>query len=334
MLKRILVPLDGSERAERGLAVAARLAQGSGSELLIVRVVSVPNLRFAPYGEPAQIALALIATAHEEADDYLKRVSKSPEVEDISVVTRAVEGHVTADILDMARDEQCDLIVICTHGHTGFRRWRLGRVATHVARHAPVPVLIIPAHDAQPPASAADTDIRILVTLDSSELAEAAIPPALDLVHALAAPERVTVHLLQVVDFFTALMADANHNKTATSPAIGAEEHALEVARAYLKGLADRIQRENPGMTVTSTAILAADVAEMIGEIAEEGQPRYDYLAMATHGRGGLQRWALGSITERVLQSTQLPLLIARSPVAIAHDNEIADAAADAELHG
>ncbi len=87
-------------------------------------------------------------------------------------------------------------------------------------------------------------------------------------------------------------------------------------------------------MTVTSTATLAADVAEMIGEIAEEGQPRYDYLAMATHGRGGLQRWALGSITERVLQSTQLPLLIARSPVAIAHDNEVADAAADAKLRG
>lgn len=333
MLKRILVPLDGSARAERGLALAARLARGSGSGLLIVRVVSVPNIRFAPYGEPAQIALALIATAREAAADYLQRVSNSPLVEGVSVETRTIEGHVTADILDTARDEQCDLIVICTHGHAGFGRWRLGRVATHVARHAPVPVLIVPAHDAQTSASVTDTDIRILATLDGSELAEAAIPPALDLAHALAAPERVTVHLLQVVDFFTTAMANADVDQTAPSPARGAEEHALDVARTYLKGLADRIQRENPGMTMTSAATLAADVARTIGEIAE-GQPRYDFVTMATHGRGGLQRWALGSITERVLQSTQLPLLIARSPVAIAHDNEVADAAADAALHG
>ena len=71
MLQRILVPLDGSERAERGLTMAARLARGSGGARIIARIVNTPPFPLAPYGEPAQIALALIDTAREEADDLL-----------------------------------------------------------------------------------------------------------------------------------------------------------------------------------------------------------------------------------------------------------------------
>jgi nucleotide-binding universal stress UspA family protein len=332
MLKRILVPLDGSERAERGLTVAARIARGSGSELLLVRIVSIPYIRFAPYGEPAQIALAMIATANEEATEYVKKVRESPVVAGLTVQTRAVEGHVTADILDIARDEQCDLIVICSHGYSGFNRWRLGRVAGHIARHSPVPVLIVPARNELPPLSSPDSAIRILVTLDGSELAEAAIVPALDLVRALATPEHITVHLLEVVDFFAAMMADADRDKTANPGEIGAEEQALEAARTYLNTVSQRIQQENPGVTVTSAVTIASDVAKTICDVAE-GQTPYDFVAMATHGRGGLQRWAVGSITERVLHSSQLPLLIARSPVAVEHDRQEMEVADEAELH-
>lgn len=332
MLKRIMVPLDGSERAERGLAVAARIARGSGSELLLVRIVSVPYVRFAPYGEPAQIALAMIATAREEATEYVKKVCASPVVAGLSVQTKAVEGHVTADILDIAREEKCDLIVICSHGYSGFNRWRLGRVAGHVARHSTVPVLIVPARNALQPFSGVDSAIRILVTLDGSELAEAALSPALDLVHALAAPEHITVHLLEVVDFFAAMMADADRDKSVASGEIGAEEQALDAARTYLNAVSQRIQQDSPGVAVTTTATIASDVAKTICDFAE-GQTPYDFIAMSTHGRGGLQRWAVGSITERVLHTTQLPLLIARSPLAVEHDKQVAEATAEAELH-
>ena len=336
MLKKILVPLDGSERAERGLAMAARIARGAGSSLLLARIVSVPPIRFASYGEPAQIALALIANARDEAEEYLKKVSVSPLVEGIAIEARVIEGHVSADILDTARNEHCDLIVICTHGHTGFQRWRLGRVADQVARHAPVPVLVVPARDAHPEPASADTGLRLLVTLDGSELAEASLRPALDLATALEAPAQTSIHLLEVVDFFAAMTADADRapesDSEVTGPEIGAEERALEVARAYLGDVAHRIRQEHPNTPVTFAAALSGDIAKTIGEIAE-GQPPCDIIAMATHGRGGLQRWTMGSITERVLHTTHLPLLIARSPVAIAHDQQVADAAADAELH-
>lgn len=332
MLKRIMVPLDGSARAERGLTLAARLARGAGSEVLLVRIVNKPPVRFVPYGEPAQIALAMIATAREEANAYLNRLVASPVVEGLSVETRAVEGHVTSDVLDIARDENCDLIVICTHGYTGFNHWRLGRVAAQVARHAPVPVLIVPARDGQQNATETGAGVRVLVTLDGSELSEAAITPALDVALAMALPDRVAVHFLEVVDFFTAMMADENHNTPSHNDGLGPEEQALQLARGYLATVVERIGIEHPGVTVTADATLATDAAKIICDIAE-GRPAYDFVAMATHGRGGLQRWALGSVTERVLHAVHLPLLIARSPVAIEHDRQLAEAQAEAELH-
>jgi nucleotide-binding universal stress UspA family protein len=294
--------------------------------------VRVPGLLFAPYGEPAQIALALIANADAEASEYLKNVTRSPLLEGIAVETRVLEGHVTAEILDIARDEECNLIVLCAHGHSKLSRWPLGRVAAHVARHAPVPVLIVPTHGTFLPAHEADTDIRVLVTLDGSELAEAAIPPALDIMHALAASERITIHLLQVVDFFSALMTDMAQDERAASRMVGAEEHALDAARNYLQRISRRIQQENPGVTVTSTATVASDVAKTIEENATR-QPHYDFIAMATHGRGGLQRWALGSVAERVLQSTALPLLIARTASAVEHDHEATEQTVEARLY-
>lgn len=332
MLKRIMVPLDGSERAERGLAMAARLARATGSELLLVRVVSIPPIRFVPYGEPAQIALALIANAREAADEYLKRIEKSPLVEGITVEARAIEGHVTGDLLEAARIEHCDLIVLTTHGYSGFNHMRLGRVAQHVARHSVVPVLVLPVRDDSPAHPGSTDDIRMLVTLDGSSLAEAAVAPALELGQALAAPERISVHLLQVVDFFTAMMSDAERGQNAPPPEIGAEERALELARLYLTEYAERIRRENPHMKVTSSAVLAGDAAKMICDIAGT-PPGYDFVAMATHGRGGLQRWAMGSTTERVLHAIHLPLLIVRSPVDIEHDLAASEAAELEELH-
>ena len=333
MLKRILVPLDGSDRAERAMSVAARLARGSGSSILALRVVGLPPFRLAPYGEPAQIALAVIGVARDEANAYVKHLALRPEFKDIPIETRVTEGHSSEEILDIARDEQCDMIVICTHGYSGLNRWRLGRVASHVARHAPVPVFVVPAHDERGSNRVAGEHARLLITLDGSDLAEAAIAPGLDIVRALAAPEHITVHLLEVVDFFVAMMADTTHQDASSPPpAIGAEEQALRAARDYLETVAQRIHKEYPDVAVSTTAMLASDVADTIITVAEEGSS-YDFIAMATHGRGGLQRWALGSIAERVLHETHLPLIIARSSDAIAHDLQAAEAEAEAELH-
>jgi nucleotide-binding universal stress UspA family protein len=191
----------------------------------------------------------------------------------------------------------------------------------------------VPAHAAVAIGVEAETaPIRVLVPLDGSELAEAAAQPAVDLARALAAPERVTIHLVQIVDPITAVIADTASDGPLPQPEIGPEEKALDVARSYLGVIASNIRRENPEMTVTLAAVIAQDVATAICEIAEE-EPRADVLAMATHGRGGMARWAMGSISERVLHATHVPLLVVRSPGAIAADREAVEADEEAKLH-
>jgi nucleotide-binding universal stress UspA family protein len=99
-------------------------------------------------------------------------------------------------------------------------------------------------------------------------------------------------------------------------------EEEKQKAEAYLKSVKDRLHETIPGapnLTITSSVLVETDVAETILTVAEQPEqlergdvPTCDLIAMATHGRGGLPRWLLGSVTERVMHATKLPLLVVR----------------------
>src|SRR5947199_2220997 len=115
MFKRILVPLDGSERAERALPIAARLARASGSSIFLVRVVST-----APTHLPsAPTKPALIQGVGEAdrtlAESYLAGVAQSDFLTGLSVQTHVPVGLVPPSILSIATDKQVDIIVMCSH---------------------------------------------------------------------------------------------------------------------------------------------------------------------------------------------------------------------------
>jgi len=145
------------------------------------------------------------------------------------------------------------------------------------------------------------------VPLDGSQLAETALRPAAHLIAALSAPAQGALHLVQVVN---------------ASPAAGEEgtasEHpevALHHARTYLETVAKHVQatQKKLKLSITCTAVLGEDVAEALLCLAgPEGQGSCDVIAISTHGRGGLQRWVMGSVTERLLNTTELPMLIVR----------------------
>jgi nucleotide-binding universal stress UspA family protein len=98
-------------------------------------------------------------------------------------------------------------------------------------------------------------------------------------------------------------------------------------AGAYLRGIEQRLREgelASSQLSITSSVVINTDIAETLIQMAENGEytdkvgesSGYDVIAMGTHGRGGLQRWVMGSITERVLEATKLPLLIVRPPKA------------------
>lgn len=317
MFNRILVPLDGSARAERALVVAARIARASAASsatrMVLVRAVAIP----ATYGvmsEGETLRWRIVGDETTVAQAYLSDIARSAELADLSIDSVVKIGAAAGVILDAAEDHAADLVVMTSHGRTGLGRWVLGSVAEHVVHHARPPVLVLRglADDALSSGSAsADHPLRILVPLDGSPLAEAALAPARALVLSLvAAPESAAIHLTLVVAPYIA------------APANMPDALMMNGAEAYLQHVAQRMLSEGAdgGPAVTWSVVAIGDIAHGIlaethaGEHTEGATAfgRCDAIAMATHGYGGLARWTLGSVTERVLHATHLPILIVR----------------------
>jgi nucleotide-binding universal stress UspA family protein len=317
MFKRILVPLDGSERAERALPVAARLARASQGTVILGRAAQVqPAMTITPYFEmPADWQQEALKAEEAGATEYLTRVANSAELKGVSVATVVRTGAAAWEMLAAAQEQAADVIVMCSHGHTGFKRWVLGSVAQHIARHAQTPVLILREQGAALTRTqfASDTEMRVLVALDGSERAEAVLAPALALAQDLSLKGHGALHLLSVINPYEAVDKELPREST------------VNAAQSYLGSVADRLGNKygsSTAPTVTWTVAADFDAASAIIHTAESDTAGgngtgisggYDVIAMATHGRTGVALWALGSVTERVVQGTQLPMLIVRS---------------------
>jgi nucleotide-binding universal stress UspA family protein len=309
MFERILVPLDGSLRAERALAVAAHLARADSATVILARVIELPT-PFGPGAAPLADVEALMADEREAAMRYLEDVARRPEMDGVTtqreVSTAAAAAPALLEIIQTAR---ADLVVICSHGRTGFTRWRLGSVAQKIARHASVPTLVLRSDEPNligaSPAEA--PSIRALVPLDGSPEAETALEPAAQLIAALATPDRGALRLLHVVQ-----LEDAPH---ASDSEKDSEKTMRLEAERYLRAVAGRFQQAPLArlpLDVTWSVVFDADVAAAILDQRASADHEYDMIAMASRGRSGWQLWMMGSIAERVLQTSDLPLLIVR----------------------
>ena len=320
MFKRILVPLDGSKRAERSLPVAMRLARACGGSITLLRVVSAA-VDFWPSvaGNPA-LAQEVVDSELAAAVAYLAAIKDSPEFNGITTETIAVFGQAASTILEVTHSQKVDLIVLCSHGYTGMKRWVMGSVAEKVAYHAPVPVLVLREAGAVPADLHPDPSrpLRALVPLDGSSLAKAVLEPVAHLVASLAAPSQGMLHLVRVVKPPTAGNVQQD---------LQVSEEYLHKARTYLRTTVEHLREglvapavAELKLPVTWSVAVDEDVTGAIVRVAENGEDAEgagifggcDLIAIATHGRGGVQRWAMGSITQRVLVATTLPLLIVR----------------------
>src|SRR6266849_1673193 len=329
MFQRMLLPLDGSKRAERAIPIAARIARASGGSLILLRVVGT-QIEFGTYiTEPSVLIQEALELDLTRAIDYLARIKRSNDLAGIEATVEVRSGGAAQTILDVAQMRHVDLIVMCSHGETGFRRWVLGSVAQQVTRHSPLPVLVLRDGGPVPTGSFPDPThplraVMGLVALDGSVGAEAAHEPAAKLIAALAAPARGILRLTRVVNLPTNERERGSH--VGIDPLM--KEEMLCAAKTYLSDVADRL-RSGPvvelKLTIVCSVATGKDAASALLSVAETGKDAEgaamlgscDLMAMATHGRGGLQRLALGSVTEHVLGATKRPLLVvhARPPV-------------------
>lgn len=157
--RRLLLALDGSQRAEAAVAPAAQLARFFSCHVLLASVVRRPEVvRRRPLTpEEADLKDKLTSLNQLETDSYLQQLASSLSLEGIQVETRPLLGASPTEALeDLGRKEQVDLVVLSAHGSTGTAKWPYGSVATNFIAYGTTPLLIIqdlPAGNLQPTAA-------------------------------------------------------------------------------------------------------------------------------------------------------------------------------------
>ena len=310
MFKRILVPLDGSARAEQAIPVAARIARALGGSVILLRVATAP-VDTGKYSAASGYVEEAVDVDFSEATSYLENIAGSGELAGITTEVKTFIGAAAPTILSASQSFHANVIVMCSHGFTGFKRWTLGSVADKVTRHSPIPVFVL--REGGPgPAKADHQPVRALVAVDGSSLSETVVEPAAYLAAALAeaTSQQGALHFLRVVD----LPTSGGKFKSDAHIDTGLKEQVKHEDEEYLATLEHRLGENGDlahlDLAITSSVEADPDIAEAIVKKSE--QDAFDFIAIATHGRGGVQKWAMGSVAGRVLHATTLPLLIMR----------------------
>ena len=141
MYKKILVPLDGSELAKRGLKEGEKLAKFFEAEIVLFQVVPFMPI----YGSPELVTPLIVDEKQKEAvDKYLATLAEELKKRGFRVTWMVKTGQqVAAEIIDFAKEVGADLIVMSTHGRSGITRWVLGSTAHKVIIRAETPILLV-----------------------------------------------------------------------------------------------------------------------------------------------------------------------------------------------
>jgi nucleotide-binding universal stress UspA family protein len=318
-MKTILVPLDGSALSEQILPYARLLALSLSARLHLLHIVSegekeqalaheavlsfegggpLPNHRI----REQRVFDALCANARSALD----ALAAPLRAEGFDVIVEMRSGAPAEQIVAVAEEAHSTLIAMATHGYGGLRRWALGSVADKVAHATSIPLLLVRS-TAQPRTAHLR---RILVPLDGSALSRQALPLATE----LAMCARAELLLVRGIP-------------TLVEPYIGggglpagAQETLREQASRELSAVARSL---HPYQVPVRIATAEGSAAEVILKAAVQRQA--DLIVMATHGRSGISRWALGSVADKLLHAASTPLLLVRARNEAEHPAEPRD---------
>jgi nucleotide-binding universal stress UspA family protein len=295
MFQHILVPLDGSTLAEAALSATQFLARLGSERITLLHVIE--------QDAPATVHGERHLTRPGEAHSYLEEIGRRLFPDDTRVachVHSAATSDVARGIVAHQQELACDLIVLCTHGHSGLKRLLIGSIAQQVVSSGSAPVLLIrPTGEKGPAMFVCHT---LLVPVDGNPVHERGLNLALELARATGA----RLHLVTVVPTLGTLagrQATMGRFMPGTTRAMLdlAEEHL----RAYLQQQVERIQAQG---LAASAAIRHGDSAAAIATAAHDADA--GLIVLATHGKAGAEAFWAHSVGARVQAQTQRPLLL------------------------
>lgn len=302
--RSILVPLDGSRLSEQALPLALAIAERAKAKLRLVLVHRLPAIPLSAEGRRVYVSLELAARKSEKA--YLKTFTDQirNQSTSLAITSTTLTGPVAGTLSEYIHESKTDLVVMTSRGQGGLRRLWLGSVADAMIRGSPVPILLVRPEENPSPRPVLENLRQILIPLDGSALAEAIIDPAKALA-SLAGAELMLVEVIQP-------LASPLESLSAAPSRFDVELTTLRRKEAdnYLGNLTEECLKA--GVKTTYSAPLGTNVAHTILELAES--PLVGMMALATHGRGGVKRLALGSVADKVVRAAPRPILVYRPP--------------------
>ncbi|MBI3272904.1 MAG: universal stress protein [Planctomycetes bacterium] len=285
MLKKILVPLDGSALADRILPQVRRLLLREDAEVFLLRVLA--DIARGPDDARGR-------TAVKDATDCLRAHWQRLSDQGARVRFDLMQGDPAEQILRFAETYHPDLLAMCTHGLTGEGRWPHGSVASRVLHHSTHPLLLCTpqSRHGEPKVEAAPFG-KILVPLDGSDFS-ARILPVVEPLARLYESELVLVHAVTLPSLDAACTP---------GPHPDLDGIMQEVLRPYLEHLASAGLRARARLSKLGPARAILDAAR---------EENADLIAMTTHGRAGISRWMFGSVAQKVLSHCGCPVLVVR----------------------
>lgn len=297
MYRNLLVPLDGSAFSDRAMSVAAEIARRSGAVVHLAAVVD-PSV-YVPF-VTGEIALPVFDAALTEAacqrdqqllDGHVTALS----AQGVTAVAHVLEGLVVESLAECAVNLQADLVVMTTHGRSGFSRLRMGSVASAFLSRASAPVLLVRGGDDEP---ASVPSGMLLCAVDGSPRSETIVSHAARFARLLNMPMGLMAvsvpRPMPMSPFGTELLAD---------PA------ALDAEAGVLADYLASLLPQCPAGTTTS---VLTDLTVVSTILEEAERVHAGAIALSTHGRSGFGRLMLGSVADALIRRSTLPLLVYR----------------------
>jgi nucleotide-binding universal stress UspA family protein len=305
MYRSLLVPLDGSAHSARALPLASALAKRMGATVHVV-TVNDPSA-YIPF-IPGEVGIPvynqeLVAARRAQDQETLNAAVATLQSAGVPVRESLLEGTVVEALQEYVEAEGMELVVMTTHGRSGFTRLRLGSVATAYLTRSTTPVLLVRSGSEEegdaPPLELPRGEI--LCPLDGSPFAESMLPHLRLFADALG----LRLHLLAISVPHALPMAPFG------AETLLADDSALRAEEAGRLEYLQRMQAQCPPGTVV-TAVTDLSVAHAILDASQN--PAVGAIGMATHGRGGFKRFMLGSVADEVIRHARVPLLVYRPP--------------------
>jgi nucleotide-binding universal stress UspA family protein len=288
----VLVPLDGSAFSESALPVAVTIARRWNADLEILTVQT----------DPPMLAHDLLELpSYGWLEQYVEEVAERVRAEaGVTVRATVLKGSPAEATHNHAAERGVDLVVMATHGRGPMSRFWLGSTADGLIRRSTIPILLLRPCEEAPETKAEFNPRRVLVPLDGSDESESILTHAV----ALAGNGETEFDILRVYPY------PRDYASSYLPHTVQVNADVLEEGRA---AAAEYVEEQAAMLTergIPATAHIITDREPAAGILHFAEQSGTDLIAMCTHGRGGVSRLVLGSVTDKVIRGAQIPTLV------------------------